>query len=271
MSKKAVLIGINYFGTSSELQGCQNDVNNISKMLVNVFDFQENNITFLKDLPNDPNHIDHFAPTKNNVLRELRKLVSESTKGDKLFVQYSGHGSWINETGPKPNEKDGRTETIYLVDENEITDNELNEILVQNLPNGVQLRCIFDSCHSGTVVDMTYLWNFIDLVSIENTDLLGTNHNCMMISGCRDHETSADAPVRVKGGQEYEGAMTWALLTSLKEFGFDYEHGATPGRQLPTWKDIMFKMRSHILRGRFTQIPQLSFCSRSQLRNDFDL
>jgi len=271
MSKKAVLIGINYFGTESELQGCQNDVNNMKKMLTNVFDFHENNITILKDLPNDPHHRDHMSPTRDNILRELKKLVSESKAGDKLFVQYSGHGSWVKETGDNRNELDGRTETIYLVDKKEITDDELNEILIKQLPKGVQLRCIFDSCHSGTVVDMTYRWNFVDLVSVENVALVGETHDCMMISGCQDSQTSADAPVRILGGREYQGAMTWAFITSMKEFGFDYERGATPGSEMPLWKDLMFKIRSHIMRGQYTQIPQLSFCMRKQLRNTVDL
>lgn len=271
MSKKAVLIGINYFGTSSELQGCQNDVNNVSKLLMNVFDFQQQDIVVLKDLKTDPHHRDSMCPTRANILRELGKLVRESKAGDKLFVQYSGHGSWIKETGPVRNELDGRTETIYVADGQQITDNELNAILIKSLPKGVQLRCVFDSCHSGTVVDMTYRWNFVDMVSIENAALIGESHDCMMISGCKDTQTSADAPVRIMGGREYEGALTWAFLTTMKEYGFDYETGSTPGRAMPSWKEVLLKIRSHITRGRFTQVPQLSFCTRKTLRNTVDL
>ena len=34
MTKIALLIGINYYGTSAELRGCINDVNNINNYLI---------------------------------------------------------------------------------------------------------------------------------------------------------------------------------------------------------------------------------------------
>jgi len=58
-------------------------------------------------------------------------------------------------------EVDKQDETIVPLDyeqAGQITDNELHQVLVEPLPAGVRLTCIFDSCHSGTVVDLPYTY-----------------------------------------------------------------------------------------------------------------
>jgi hypothetical protein len=37
--KKSLLVGINYVGTSSQLRGCHNDVNNVKKLITEKFQF----------------------------------------------------------------------------------------------------------------------------------------------------------------------------------------------------------------------------------------
>ena len=56
-------------------------------------------------------------------------------------------------------ESDGYDETILPTDfkqAGQIRDTELNQVLVRPLPQGVTLHALFDSCHSGTALDLPY-------------------------------------------------------------------------------------------------------------------
>jgi len=58
-------------------------------------------------------------------------------------------------------EVDGYDETILPVDykkNGQIVDDEMNAIMVRPLPEGVRLTAIFDSCHSGTALDLPYIY-----------------------------------------------------------------------------------------------------------------
>lgn len=59
-------------------------------------------------------------------------------------------------------EEDGYDEVIYPVDFRQvghITDDEMHRIMVQPLSAGVRLTAIFDSCHSGTALDLPYIYS----------------------------------------------------------------------------------------------------------------
>src|SRR5258706_2340165 len=88
MTKRALLIGINYIGTPSELNGCIIDVKNIKKLLMSNFKYLEQNIVMMTDdvMP---------FPTKQNMLNEINKIVALTKPGDVLFMHYSGHGSQV--------------------------------------------------------------------------------------------------------------------------------------------------------------------------------
>jgi len=58
-------------------------------------------------------------------------------------------------------EVDGYDETILPVDYKKngmIVDDEMNAIMVRPLPEGVRLTAVFDSCHSGTALDLPYIY-----------------------------------------------------------------------------------------------------------------
>ena len=65
-NKKALLIGINYFGQSGELRGCVNDVNNI-KQLIMSRGFRESNMMILTDDQRDP----RCHPTRHNIIEGI--------------------------------------------------------------------------------------------------------------------------------------------------------------------------------------------------------
>lgn len=267
MSKKALLIGINYFDTSSQLNGCHNDVDAVHELLVNIFGFRPENVEVLKDTPGDSNHKLADCPTRRNIVASMKELVKNSVAGDTLFVHYSGHGSWTKDLNGE--EPDKRDEMICTVDDNQILDDELNQMLVKDLPAGVKLRCLFDSCHSGSVLDLPYSWNFLDRAKLENERMVGTEKDCMMISGCRDPQTSADA--WISGDAKYQGAMTWGFLKSLNEAGLINVETKDDAEKKVSWKNVLINMRTHLKNGGYEQIPQWAFCSKPQIKQLFDL
>merc|ERR1712217_292158 len=87
-------------------------------------------------------------------------LVQGAAPGDALFFHYSGHGG--QEADPTMMEEDGMNETLIPVDyqqAGQIIDDVVHQMLVKPLPAGVRLTAIFDSCHSGTVMDLPFVYH----------------------------------------------------------------------------------------------------------------
>lgn len=234
-AKFALLVGINYKGSSYQLNGCINDVLNVKGLLENNYGYT--NIVVLTDDTNK-------KPTKQNIINEFTNMLKNSISGDCLFFHYSGHGSYtFDQSG---DEKDRRDETIVTIDYLDITDDEFRSILIKNLKPGVKLFALFDSCHSGTVMDLRY--NYLDSQNLNNLTTNGkipeTVSQVQMISGCLDNQTSADAPFMVDGKVNYQGAMTNAFLASLQ-----------PNILL---RSLIETMRVTLKNSKFSQIPQLS-------------
>ncbi|KAL1221361.1 Metacaspase-8 [Cardamine amara subsp. amara] len=146
MAKKAVLIGINYPGTSVELRGCVNDVRRMQKCLIERFGFSKDDITVLIDTDNSC-----IQPTGKNIRDELKKLIESGKSGDFLVFHYSGHGTRIPpETGI--GDSTGFDECITPCDMNLIMDHEFKE-MVAHVKKGCRLTIISDSCHSGGLIE----------------------------------------------------------------------------------------------------------------------
>ena len=231
-NNSALLIGINYFGTDNELYGCINDTNSI-KSLISSYNFQK--ISILTDN-------NEKKPTRNNILEEFKNLLINSQSGDVLLFFYSGHGSYILDKNN--NEKTGKDQLIVPCDLNEILDDELKNIIQLNLKKDVTLIALFDCCHSGSILDLKY--QYMDSLEnnkfTENINETETNGNVIMISGCSDIQTSADATINNKN----QGAMTWAFLEAFKS------------EQNITWRNLLIKMRSLLKQSKFSQLPQLT-------------
>jgi hypothetical protein len=154
--RKALLIGINYFGQKGQLRGCINDVRNMSAYLNENFGYQRNDMVILTDDQQNP----MSQPTKQNILRAMHWLVKDARPDDSLFFHYSGHGGQTKDLDG--DEEDGYDEVIYPVDFRQvghIVDDEMHRIMVMPLQPGVRLTAIFDSCHSGTALDLPYVYS----------------------------------------------------------------------------------------------------------------
>jgi len=102
----------------------------------------------------------NLIPTKHNIMESLRWLVKDCEAGDSLVFYFSGHGS--QQPDFKEDEIDGFDETLCPVDyliEGMIIDNEINSTIVWPLKKGVTLHAIVDACHSGTILDLLFVYN----------------------------------------------------------------------------------------------------------------
>ena len=221
--KRALLVGINYLRTQYQLNGCINDVVNVSN--------------FLKTKGYTSTIITDTTPiraTKNNILNLLKQLFITSKPGDTCFFHYSGHGT--NTVDRNGDEADRRDEQIVPCDFNLILDDELKALIQNFLPDNVTLFALFDSCFSGTVLDLKYNY-FPTFLNSKDSE---TKSNVIMISGCTDKQTSADALINKK----WAGAMTTSFLQSVK--------GAS------SISVLLHRMQKYLATNKFTQIPQLS-------------
>lgn len=229
--RRALLIGINYLGTSSQLYGCINDINNVGSYLYNTRKY--NSFIFLTD--HTPT-----KPTKANILQAFNALFTDVKAGDELWFHYSGHGSLLRDTNR--DEESGFDSCICPLDYQRsgfISDDVIRQMLAQRVPAGVKLYIVLDACHSGTGCDLrykyddnSYLTNKLASASASaplpakyiptDWSLKQTNYEfkkysktigeVYSISGCQDNQTSADAFIE---GQA-TGALTFIMLSCLR-------------------------------------------------------
>ena len=228
----AFLVGINYTGTINELYGCINDTKNVQDLLKNKYNFT--NITLLNDETPE-------KPTKQNILNGLQTLLKNTESGDTAFFMFSGHGTRTADLNG--DEKDGQDEIILPIDgitlDTCILDDELNKLIRNTLKPGAKLVALFDSCFSGTVLDLQYTYGYPD-----NTNELETAGDVYMISGCTDQQTSADTVAPVNGKTMASGALTYAFLTMIKETAI--------------MGDLVTKMQTFLKDNGYSQKPLLS-------------
>nr|QBK88556.1 MAG: caspase domain protein [Mimivirus LCMiAC01] len=244
--KKCLLIGINYVGTSNQLNGCINDTVNMRDFLIKNKYMKMENITMMNDTCKGD-----LYPTKANMIKQLNLLVNFSNQHKDetvhLFVAYSGHGSFMIDYNK--DEADGKDEVLCPVDCSQgggryIKDDWLKSEFIDKLPVNVKLVIMIDACHSKTMIDLKY--SFKDDKFIDDANI-SYECKCSVVSlcGCRDFETSADAYIKnnTTNRYEYAGAMSASFLAIFKD-GISY-------------KDLINGMREWIKKGKYTQVPQL--------------
>ncbi|EDO15519.1 hypothetical protein Kpol_479p7 [Vanderwaltozyma polyspora DSM 70294] len=164
--RKALLIGINYIGSKHQLRGCINDVANIYAFLTQRYGYNPDDIVRLTD---DQKNM-ACIPTRANMIRGMQWLVKDARPGDSLFFHYSGHGGQTEDLDG--DEENGFDETIMPVDfetQGVIIDDVMNEIMVQPLQQGVKMIALFDSCYSGSVLDLPYTYSTKGLIKEPNS------------------------------------------------------------------------------------------------------
>lgn len=240
MKSKAVLFGINYIHTpSARLRGCANDVKNMSEFLKNTAKYDV--VEMYTDEQN------YQSVSARHIVHSIYSLAVQSHrhKLEKAWIHFSGHGSQVYDRNR--DEKDGKDECILPSDFKTvgvITDDRIRQLL-DMFWEGTKVVCIFDCCHSGTIGDLTYKYEVNGAHSIQNTKRK-CKANIIMLSGCRDNQTSADA-YNVNNKFMFSGAMTSCMLLALKNH---------PNK--PKVLDIVSDLRSFLKSKRFSQVPQLT-------------
>ena len=202
----AVLFGLNYPGTNCELRGCANDVANMAKFLEGRYS-EINQYTDIDPATKD-------KTTRRGMMGVLRKLCMRSRmeRLTEVFIHYSGHGSYVRDRNH--DEKDGRDEALVPSDYNQagmIVDDQINRIL-SRFDARTRVVMVMDCCHSGTIADLVY--RSTKPGEIEKSNKQPLRCKCVMISGCMDSQTSADA-YNMKHQGKFSGALTTCLLDVL--------------------------------------------------------
>jgi len=265
MAKRAFLVGINrYQIAGADLRGCVNDVKDLSAALVQFHGFKKGDITVVTDL----------AATKKTMQAGIKTLIRDSKKGDVALIHYSGHGSHVPDDNN--DEADGRDEILCPTDldwDDPLRDDWLRTTL-DGVRAGVNLTVIMDCCHSGTntraivppdaTVKERYLPSPSALKAVESgrsvpkkvsSELRGSSRASrkardivnaelpeVLITGCRDTQTSADAFINMR----YNGALTFALVEAIRK-----------SRGKLTYKQLHDKAAATLKTRKFEQVPQL--------------
>ena len=265
MAKRAFLVGINrYRIAGADLRGCVNDVKDLSAALVDFHGFRKSDITVLTDL----------AATKKAMQAGIKALIRDSKKGDVALVHFSGHGSHVPDDNR--DETDGRDEILCPTDldwDDPLRDDWLRTTL-DGVKAGVNLTVIMDCCHSGTntrevlppdaPVKQRYLPSPSTLKAVESgrsaprkisselraspravrkaRDIVKAELPEVLITGCRDTQTSADAFINGR----FNGALTFALVESIRK-----------GRGRLTYRQLHDRAAAVLKTRKFEQVPQL--------------
>lgn len=271
MAKKALLAGINDYAPvgpgGPDLRGCLPDVREMFNTL--------NALGIVPARPDSMRILTDVRATRNNILNGLKWLTKDATKGDLLVFYYSGHGSQVADTSGA--EIDGKDETICPHDfatAGMIKDDDLLEHFT-GIKEGVTLEVILDCCHSGTgtrelgaiglapeAESIAYRYieppldyglfldedptipvrGFLKSTAKEKQVAVVPELNHVLWAGCRDNQTSAEAPI----GGVWRGVFTYCYCRVLRRAGV----GITRGR-------LDSLLSGYIRRMGFGQVPQL--------------
>lgn len=215
-----------------------------------------------------------YDATKKAMQAGIVKLLKQAKKGDVLLLHYSGHGA--NVPDKNGDEADNRDEILCPTDLNwydPLLDDWLRTTFDQ-LGEGVNFTVIMDCCHSGSNTRAILPPNApsiprflpcpLDLMAAESgrklrgatratlrrssttnrrkSDIVEVDIPEVLITGCRDTQTSADAYI----GRSYNGALTYNLVAAIK---------AARGRI--SYRDLHANTMQRLQASDFDQVPQL--------------
>jgi hypothetical protein len=232
MAKRALLIGVNEYEHVSSLSGCLNDVELVARVLDEHYGFEDSGLTRVVDPDN----------TRADILAAFDAFVRETRDEDTVLVYYSGHGSQSHDR--EEEEPDAFDETIVPRDSGrgpapnrDITDDEINSVVLALAATGAAVNVIFDSCHSGTATRRALRpppegavprWVVPDRrppsesahLQPQAGDETGSDRGSsgwiptgthIFVSGCEADELSNEYPI---GGRQ-QGALTYHLCQQL--------------------------------------------------------
>src|SRR5215475_2005020 len=253
---RALLVGINAY-PGNELHGCVNDVTDMADFLVSHCGFAEQDIRLLTD----------ERATTQAILERLDWLKDGAKAGDRLVFHYSGHGAQFPLRDPKSGNVTEVDECICPVDfdwtpEHAIRDKQFNQIF-SSVPKNVDFTWVSDSCFSGDLArdflppgrrikslpmpaDIAWRLRTAETQRTARTSSFEhviTGFNAVLVSGCSQKETSADADIDGRAN----GALTYYFLQTL----------SAPNGLTQTLEQAIARTRAALHRNNYLQHPQL--------------
>jgi hypothetical protein len=248
---RGLLFGLNYTrDAESRLSGCINDVKNVAAFL--AANRPGISLRVLDDVATP-----EFC-TRAGILRELNALV-DAVNADPaceyVWIHYSGHGSCTRDRSG--DEADAMDECLVPLDYKTagmLLDDDLTRILARFARRTTKVVCIMDSCHSGTVCDLKYRWTSASSAVLDNVRSVPVTARVVLLSGCLDSQTSADAfgvlKATLSGRKEPGGALTGCLLNVLHKAVL----AKTPTDAFTVQQAVLAELKT----GAFTQRPLLT-------------
>lgn len=92
-------------------------------------------------------------------MEAFRWLVSMNRDGDSVWLSYSGHGGQVKD--PDGDRESGYDDTICPLDwdsHGQIDSDTLHKALISPLNPRTRLTILFDCCHSGSAVELPYVY-----------------------------------------------------------------------------------------------------------------
>lgn len=258
MSISALLIGINRY-QESPLRGCVADTGVLYEWLARNRGLKPESSQILLD----------SQATRANILRRLDWLSKQPV--DTAIFAFSGHGTRVRDLDA--DEETGFDQAIVPVDYDRaglVLDDDLRRIY-DTFPATTRLIVHLDSCYSDRA-DRGLVQSFKNFMKRRTARFLSPElvskqalkktyypqqtravslsrespaKRVLLLAGCRDFETSADAWFGQKIG--YRGAFTFHLLRAQQVLGAKADTLA-----------IIEEARRTLAAGKFTQIPQIS-------------
>lgn len=227
--RKSLLIGINYTGSKNALRGCHQDVQNMERFLRSRgYPTDANSMVILTDARSGP-----FYPSGRNILAAMDWLVSEP--GCYLFLHYSGHGGQVRD--PDGDRDSGFDDTIVPVDfeqNGQIDSDTLHRRLVSRLPQSSSLFVVFDCCHSGSAIELPYMYRSDEDGNVSLVDNVKQGLNLMsdvsnLLHGGLTMNKVSDARELLTGAK--------SLFRNLKRMGQPQEEGLGEEYFVEDWKN----------------------------------
>ena len=156
----ALIIGIDKYQNVQPLNYAVKDAESIQDILVNTFDFPEDNVTLLKN----------EEATKQNILKSFSEITKKAEDSDRVLIFFAGHGETMDL--PEGGEKgylipvEGDSEDLYLTG---LPMEELRQIAL--ISRAKHMLYLVDACYGGIAavgsrgLDSKITPNYIDKIT----------------------------------------------------------------------------------------------------------
>jgi hypothetical protein len=223
VARKALCVGINVYPyAGNDLNGCLNDARAWAELLAGHYDFPGPDVRLLLDT----------EARKADVVASLRWLLAGAKAGDVLVFTNASHGTYLADTSGDEERYD-QAICPYDCADNLLVDDELR-VLFADLPKGVSLTVIADSCFSGTVTRAAVsgtpddrrrrflspalrggqlLENPLQARPKTREKVPQSGMKEVLLSACTHQEYAHDARI----GGVYHGALTYFALQAIRE------------------------------------------------------